>query len=442
MQVSISYRSILRLALPLCAALLIPQLNLFINTAFLGHRGEAELGVIGVAGLFYLALSMVGYGLASGEQIQMSRRAGEGDEAGIMALFRNGLFLSAGFAAVLLAVAWWGGPLLFKNTLTHSSTAAAGTSFLHTRMWGLPFLLATQLGNALCIASGRSRVIMWGTAAGTAVNIAGDYFLIFGHGPAPALGLQGAALASVAAEVVACAVLYGALYGRRVLRRPAVRGISFDATLARRTLMVASPLVVQYVVGLGGWQAFFIFVEHLGARELAVSQMLRSVYGLVGVGTWAFANTANTMVSNLIGQGRSVDVPRLIKRVCVVSLGYTVVAVLITLSVGTELLLFFRPDAALAAFAQPSLRIVCAAALVMALSTVVFNGVIGTGNTRVNLLMETGSVVVYIVYCVVVIERWRSPLEWAWGSEFVYWIFLLAASLLYLRSGHWRGKAV
>ena len=442
LQVSLSYRSILSLALPLCAALIIPQLNILINTAFLGQLGETELGVNGIAGLFYLVLSMIGYGLASGQQVQMARRSGEGDAKGLLLIFRNGIFLAAGFTLALMAAAWWAGPALFRGTLRNAGMAETSVEFLRLRMWGLPFLAFSQLGNAVCIATGRSRVIAWGTAAGTAVNIAGDYFLIFGHGPFPAMGLAGAAVASIAAEAVACLVLYTALLARGLLARGAFRAMRFDAGLARGTLVVAAPLIVQYVVSLGGWQAFFIFVEHLGARELAASQILRSVFGILGIGVWAFANTSNTMVSNLIGQGRSADVPWLIARVCMVSFAFTAVISFLVLLNGEALLRFYRDDAALAAFALPALRIIALAALMMSLSTVVFNGVVGTGNPAVDLAMEVTAVALYLVYCVVVIEWMRAGLQWAWGSEFVYWTVLLVPSLLYLRSGRWKGKRV
>jgi hypothetical protein len=78
----------------------------------------------------------------------------------------------------------------------------------------------------------------------------------------------------------------------------------------------------------------------------------------------------------------------------------------------------------------------------MSVATVVFNGVIGTGKTIMNLLIETICVAAYLVYCYIVIERHRMPLQWAWGSEFVYWSSLLLASVAYLQSGRWRGTQV
>src|SRR5690606_32295032 len=102
----------------------------------------------------------------------------------------------------------------------------------------------------------------------------------------------------------------------------------------------------------------------------------------------------------------------------------------------------YRDDADLVRFAIPSLRIVAVSSVLMAAATVMFNGVVGTGNTRVNLLIEVLCVSAYVLYCYVVIERMRLSLAWAWASEFVYWGVLIICCLLYLRSGKWKGKAV
>jgi len=87
---------------------------------------------------------------------------------------------------------------------------------------------------------------------------------------------------------------------------------NFDFDLSQRTLAVASPLIVQFMFSIGGWLIFFVFIEHLGGQSLAASQVLRNIFGIVGVGTWALATTCNTMVSNLIGQGKRKEVTGLL----------------------------------------------------------------------------------------------------------------------------------
>ena len=113
------------MAAPIWVALLIPQLNFFTNTAFVGRIGERELAINGISGIFYLILVMVGYGLASGLQIQLSRRSGEGDTEGVMKLFANGLLLSIAFSLVLLLLALWLAPIIFPPQHEASGPGAA-----------------------------------------------------------------------------------------------------------------------------------------------------------------------------------------------------------------------------------------------------------------------------------------------------------------------------
>src|ERR1700750_3352157 len=118
--VSATNKQIIKLAAPISLALLIPQLSFFTNTVFLGRLGERELGVNGITGVFYLILSMIGYGLSSGMQIQMARRAGEGDKKGLAQLLTNGSMLAVLFSFGLMLLTLWFSPSLFSYSLHES----------------------------------------------------------------------------------------------------------------------------------------------------------------------------------------------------------------------------------------------------------------------------------------------------------------------------------
>ena len=441
--VSATNRQIIKLAAPISLALLIPQLNFFTNTVFLGRLGIRELGVNGITGVFYLILSMIGYGLSSGMQIQMARRAGEEDEHGIAQILTNGAMLSVMFSLGLMVLTLWFVPLLFSFSLQDTDNFSMSVNFIYTRVWGLPFLTLTQLLCSFFISIGRSKVLIYGSLVATLLNILFDYLLIFGKWGLPAMGFQGAAASSVISEIFYCATMVGIFFYHRLYRDyPISRYLHFDFSLSQRTLAVASPLIVQFMFSIGGWLIFFIFIEHLGRQSLAASQVLRNIFGIVGVGTWALATTCNTMVSNLIGQGRRREVMRIIVKICKLSLAYAVVVCGLLLVFSREFLSIYSDDISLIAFSIPSLRVIVVATLIMSVSTVVFNGVVGTGNTIINLSMEITSVCIYLVYCYFIISRWHSPLYLCWGSEFVYWTCLITFSSIYLKSGRWKGKEI
>jgi Na+-driven multidrug efflux pump len=303
--------------------------------------------------------------------------------------------------------------------------------------------MLTQLFNSFYISTGQSKYLTYGSLAATVINIVLDYVLIFGKGSMPALGLTGAAIASVIAEMVYCFVMVGIFYFKKQYKEyPVHRHLHFDTELSLRSLKVSSPLIVQFLFSIGGWQIFFIFVEHLGQQELAASQILRSVFGVVSIGTWALASTCNTMVSNVIGQGKQREVIPVIWKIGKISLIYALIVCVPLLLFSAAFLSIYGNDASLIALAVPSLRVIVLATVIMAISTVMFNGVLGTGNTRVNLIIEVICVCTYLVYCYYIIEVNRMPLIWAWASEFVYWTSLVVISFIYLKSGRWKGKTI
>ena len=77
LQVNISNRHILGIALPITAAIIVPQINFITNNIFLGGLGERELAAAGITGVFYLIFAVVGNGLNNGLQSLIARRAGQ-----------------------------------------------------------------------------------------------------------------------------------------------------------------------------------------------------------------------------------------------------------------------------------------------------------------------------------------------------------------------------
>jgi multidrug resistance protein, MATE family len=446
-----SYGYIVRLALPIGVSILIPQLSMLLNTYFLGYYspgvGDFEkqdlLAASGIAGIYYLTLVMVGYGLASGLLMLMSRRAGEDNKMGLGRLLSNGLFISMLLGVVALLFSLWFAPFLFNFSLHELGVRSSALTFIRWRVWGLPFILVCQLGNNFFIATSHARFIMIGSVVQTVVNVLFDYLLIFGHGGFPELGLKGSALASVFAEVAYCVSIWGVIYfSKKFVVYKILQGNWLDKKLCKEILIKSSPLIMQYLLSIGSWELFFIFIEHLGKSESAITQILRSVFGIVGIAAWALASTCNSMVSNLIGQQKLNDVIPVIHRIMRISLSFS-------LCIGVPLIIFptyflglMTNDLHLVEIGKTSLRIVVIATWLLSCATIYFNGVLGTGNTKVNMLLELIAIVFYITYITIVIEHLRLPLPFAWLSEFVYWLSLFGMSAFYLHSDRWRKSIV
>ncbi len=443
MQYTVTNRQILKLAAPISLSLLMPQISFMANAVFLGRLGQLELVVNGLTSIFYLLLTYIGFGLSNGIMVLLSRRAGENDMQGMSRTFTNGLFLSSVSSLFLMMLSFWFSPLLFGYSLKDENIFFSTIDFLYLRIWGLPFLMLTQLINAFYIATNRSRLLIYGALLANVVNVVLDYCLIFGKGGFPQIGLKGAAIASISSEIVYCLVMYLLFFLKGLHRKyPIISYLQFDSKISVQTLKVSAPLIVQYIFSIGGWQIFYIYVEHLGVTQLAASHILRSVLGIVSIGTWALASTCNTMVSNIIGQGHSEKVIPLVKKIARISITYTVCVAVVLFCFPSAFLSAYTSDTSVVEMGINSLRVLSVSVLVMSIATICFNAVIGTGNTFINLCIEVFCVCVYIIYITIAVERLGAPLHIAWASEFVYWGCLLLTAGGYLLSGKWRGKMI
>jgi len=449
LQVKTTYRNILMIALPISIAILIPQLNILTNTLFLGYykpslshfSTQDLLAASGVAGIYYLTMVMIDYGLVSGILMLMSRKAGENDTKGVGQLFSNGLVICLLMSVVLILFSLFFAPWLFKTTIHEKSVQDAAVSFIRIRIWGLPFIVLCQLSNSLFLATSHSKLIMIGSAAETSVNVVLDYLLIFGIGMFPEMGLDGTALASVFAEIVYMVVAFTLIHGLSAFKPFEIRYFkSADIALMKSMFFKSFPLIMQYFLSIGAWEVFFIYVEHLGKTESALSQIYRSVFGLVGVAAWSLASTCNSMVSNMIGQKRPDDVIPLVWKIAMVSFSVAFVVGMPILIFPKFFLQLLTSDQHLVEVGITSLRIVVVATWMLSISTIMFNAVVGTGNTKLNMMFEFAAILFYLIYITIVIEKLRMPLPYAWLSEFVYWFTLFGLSFGYLYSNKWRKR--
>lgn len=443
MILEVTNRQIIKIAAPICLALVLPQINHMTNMAFLGRLGELELAANGIAGIYYLVMYMIAYGLNNGLEVLIARRAGQQNHMGIGQLFSNGLSLGIMFALVGILITLSLAPYFFSKSLHDHAIYEAAIAFIRIRIWGLLPLMLLGMANAFYIGTGHSKVLAITAICQEFMNIFFDYTLIFGKWGFPAMGLNGAAYASVIAEITGLVVAYTIIYTKGYSKRFQLFAfLKPNWQISRSILAVSTPLIIQFLFSIGSWFVFFIFIEHLGQRPLAISNMLRSVFGFFGIFTWALAATCNTMVSNVIGQGKSEQVFRVIRKTVTFNIICAAVVCILINLFPDVLLHIYTNDTELIREAIPSIRIITLSTLLMAIAAVVFNGVTGTGDTRVNLLIEFLAVIGYLIYCNIVIERWHSPLHLAWGADFIYWTIILALCIWYLRSGKWKGKNI
>ena len=441
LKVQVTNKQIISIALPITFAILVPQINMLTNSIFLGHLNMEALGNAGVTGVFYLIFAVAGHGLNNGIQSVFSRYAGSDNTTAFKTILAQGIRISLQYAFIGILITWFIAPIILQQ-VADPKAFPQEMSFLKIRILGLPFLYLFQMGNAFLVASLNSKYMIAGFVAETAVNIILDYLLIFGHFGFPELGFNGAAIASVIAEILGFLVVLLVLYKTGLKKEyNLLQNLRYDKAISKEVVKIATPLIVQYVISVTTWLTFFFLIESRHDETAkAISNTMRNIFGLAGVFVWAFSATCNAMVSNLMGQKREDKVKEAITRIMILSM---------LLCGVTTLIINIFPNAFFGLFGQgnlfvqeaiPVLRMVTAGLLIMSVGNIWLNGVTGTGKTKVNLAIEIIAISIYLIYTWIVMKVNYTTLAMAWSNELVYWTSILIMSFWYIKSGKWKSK--
>ena len=411
------------------------------DTAFLGRVGEVELGASTMGSLFYICIFTIAFGFSTGSQIIIARRNGEQRFTDVGPVMLQGcLFL------LIMAVAVFGlskifAPGIMRFLISSDKIFDSTMLFLKWRIYGFFFAFVNVMFRAFYIGITRTKVLTISASVMALVNVVLAYALIFGRLGMPRMGIEGAAIASVIAE--ASSVLFFIVYTCLTvdLKKYGLNHLgAFNVELILRVLSISSFTMMQYFLSMATWFVFFVAVERLGQRELAVANIVRSIYVVMLIPVNALSTTTNTLVSNTIGAGGVHEVMHLMKKIAKFSFLIVFVIVFMAALFPKLILSVYTNEQALINEAVNSVYIISIAMLVASVSNVYFNGISGTGNTRSALALEATTLIFYTGYIFVVAVYFKAPVEVCFGIEILYYALLLIGSFIYLKKANWQSK--
>lgn len=431
------------IAYPILISTLIEQLIGMTDTAFLGRVSEVALGASALAGVYYMALFMLGLGFSIGVQIIIGRRNGEGRYSEAGNVFWHGLYFLLGLGIIITIASEFLSPKVMRLIVSSHDIQSASIDYVRWRVMGLTFGFATAILRAFYIGTTQTKALTVNSLIMLISNMLFNWVFVFGHFGVPALGIAGAAIGSALAEMVSLTGFVVYTHTRcDVVRYGLNRLPKIKWRLMKSILTISMWTMFQNFISIATWFVFFLFVEHTGERALAVSNIVRNISGLVWMIFMSFAATGSTLVSNMIGHGEGDQVLALVSKV--LRFTYMVIApLLVAISLFPEFFVMIYTDIAdLVSVSVPSLWVLCAAYLLTIPAFVYFQAVSGTGNAKSAFALELVALLVYVVYCYVVIELMRSDVAVCWTAEAVYAAVMVIMCRVYLWSGHWRGKMI
>jgi Na+-driven multidrug efflux pump len=296
---------------------------------------------------------------------------------------------------------------------------------------------------AFYVGTTQTRTLTLNSVVMVLSNVVFNYILIFGKCGFPALGITGAAIGSSLAELVS--LIFFIVYTRVKCDRQKYgldKAARFDKAELKGMMPVCSWTMIQHTISISTWFIFFLYIEHLGERALAISNISRSVSGLMWVVLSAFSATCSTLVSNMIGEGHQEKVMSLVKRILKLSYGVVSAMVIIFCIFPETIIRIYTDIPSLVSASVPAMIVMSSSYFLNIGGQVLFQAVSGTGSTKTAFKLEMVALVVYMVYCTVIIGIMKLDVAICWTAENVYAGILLICSLWYMRSGRWKNRRI
>lgn len=438
-----SYRNIWKVAYPILISLIMEQMIGLTDTAFLGRVGEVELGASAIAIVYYMVLFMIGFGFSIGAQIIIGRRNGEADYKATGRVFWNGLYFVLGLSGIIILLSELFTPWMMKFMVSSTAIYDAALSYVRWRLPGMVFAFMTAMFRAFYVGTTQTKTLTLNSIVMVLSNVVFNYILIFGKLGCPALGITGAAIGSSLAELVS--LIFFVVYTRTRCERRKYgldKAARFELSELKSMMPVCTWTMIQHTISISTWLIFFLYIEHLGERALAISNIVRGVSGLIWVVLQAFSSTCSTLVSNMIGEGHQDKVMSLVKRILKLSYGIVSVLIIIICLCPESIARIYTDIPDLITASVPAMIVMVSSYFVNVGGQVLFLAVSGTGSTKTAFRLELVALAVYMVYCTVIIGIMKSDVAVCWTAEHVYAGMLFICSLWYLKSGRWKNRRI
>lgn len=294
--------SLVRIALPVTLQSLLQSSFSVVDQVMIGQLGEDSIAGIGLGGKFASIYSVVLGAVAAAAGIMIAQYIGQKNEKKVSRSFYTNLLFSFLIAAVFMAVCSLFAPQIMSVYTKDSGTSVLAEEYLRIYAWSfLPMAISTMAAVMLrCIEAAVFPLIA--SFLSVILNTGMNYLLIFGKLGFPTLGVKGAAIASVIAQVGACVLTIGFFF--REIKRQQVKlkwDIHFDKADGRQYLGILGPILVCEFMWSLGENVYAAIYGNIGTDACAAMTMTGPIQGLMIGALSGLSQAAGILIGKSLG---------------------------------------------------------------------------------------------------------------------------------------------
>lgn len=290
-----------------CPVALQGMLNTVVNlvdTMMIGTLGETTIAAVGLANKLFFVFCLLVFGVVSGSGILAAQYWGNHDIKNIRKVLGLAMLLALAASVLFLIPSQVCPELVMRIFTTSEGAITTGTSYLLIVAWSYPFIAITNTYVAMMRAVGRVKAPVAVSLLAIVINIVLNYTLIFGKFGAPALGVEGAAIATLIARVIECITLLTISY---VTKSPLICKVQelfgYSKEFVKQFIDTASPVIAnEFVWGLGTTM-YSLAYGRMGDNAVAAITIATTIQDIVIVLFQGLSAATAVILGNEMGAG-------------------------------------------------------------------------------------------------------------------------------------------
>lgn len=296
-------RAIFLLAIPMILELVMESTFAVVDIYFVGKLGASAVATVGLTETYLFLLYSIAMGLATAVTAIVARRIGEKrmQDAGSTAI--QSIIL-----AILVSLPFAIGGIFYARELlalmgADQWTLEHGYKYTQWMLGGNGIIILLFVINAVFRGAGDAAIAMRVLWIANGLNIILDPLLIFGWGPIPAMGIEGAAIATTLGRSVGVATQLWVLFKGSKHIKAALTQLHWDGKVILNIVHTSIGGIGQMIVGMTSWIFLMRILADIGSDAVAGATIALRIMLFTMMPAWGLSNAAATLVGQNLGAG-------------------------------------------------------------------------------------------------------------------------------------------
>lgn len=434
------YSNMLKIALPIIIQNLVTSSLNMVDTIMVGKLGEVEIAAVGIANQYFFFFSMILMGLCGGISVFISQYWGKKDYVNIKRILGLGLISVTFVSIVFMAVGFVNPGKIVSLFNKDPIVIDLGGKYLYIVLYSYIFTGITFVYSYSLRSIGNTIAPLVVNIAALLCNVFFNYILIFGKLGAPALGVEGAALATLIARAVEGLILLFLVYKNNgVFAAKLKELIEIDFSFFKKSYKIILPVLLNDVFWALASIIYSVVYGRMGTGATAAVQIVNTISNMFMVVTFGLASASAIMIGNSIGEGKEDLCIDYAKKYLSVSLAVSMILGIILALSSPLILKLFNVSSEVRSSTLIMLYIISFIFIIRVVGMVIIVGILrGAGDARSALMIE-GFTMWFLGVPLTILGAFvfKFPVHLVYGLAIIEEVVKCVLGLMRLKSKKW-----